>query len=197
MSVGEAGVPEWEEDDRDMKARAEERWRHVVAHESGHATASLANGNAPDTISILIGQLVDEDSGLKMLGLTKNSGLPNEATAEAKATVLLAGSVAEEMLFGKHGKGAERDLVQLEPLIKEIAGREGEKRTEAKIREDLLADTKALLEIHKAVFDELYESGVERAEEFGFLKLNETGTAIELITGAMLVAVWEQLKPKE
>lgn len=194
MTTEEAGAPEWDEDDKAMEAMAERKWRHIIGHECGHATAALANGKCPD--KILIGQLGDEISGKTVPGLAVNSGLPDDAPAEAKATVLLAGLVAEELIFGSHSNGAERDLDQLKPLVKEVIGGKGEERTEAKVREDLLAATKSLLEANKQILEELYEEGVRRAADVGFVKLNEKGIALELLNGEMLRCAWDELKPK-
>lgn len=113
----EFGIPEWDDDDNAMKAIASQKWRHVIAHERGQAIASLANSNCPDRISI--GQLVDEISGETVHSLAVNSGLPDDAPREKKATVLLAGMLAEELLLGSHADGAERDLFQLKTLVLE------------------------------------------------------------------------------
>lgn len=190
--TGSADAPEWEEHDKAMFEIAEKKWKHIIGHECGHATASLANGNCPDGIQI--GRLEDE-YGRTHYGLTRNSGLPDTASAEAKATVLLAGLVAENLLFGSHDDGSERDLLQLKPVIDEIMGREGETRSATKIQEDLMANTASLLQMHMNVLKDLYEGGMERAQAFGFVKLNDKGSALQLLTREMLQHTWDVLKP--
>ena len=130
-------------------------------------------------------------------GLTVGCAFSDTAPAEDRATVLLAGMVAEYMLFGSHGQRAKRDLDMAEKLVEEIRSCDGEKRTAEQIRNDLIADTKKLLATHKDSLDLLYSEAVERAEQqHGFAAFEKNGYAVELLTGEMLQYVSDSSKGK-
>lgn len=169
------------------------KWKHRIGHECGHITAALAHEHVPDGLQL--GQLVDEKDGSIHHGLTVGGALPDGATAEAKAMALLAGMVAEGMLFGSHGNGAKRDLDMTKPFVDEIRAREGETRTAEKILDDLTTDAKKLLAENKGLLDLLYSEAVERVEgNPGFEALEKPGVAVQVFTGEMIKFIWEHHK---
>jgi hypothetical protein len=171
------------------------RWRHRIGHECGHTIAALAHDNCPKAIRI--GQMVcDADRSIHH-GLTVGCALPDTAPAEDRATVILAGMVAETLFFGSHGNGAKRDVEMVEKLVEEIRARDGETRSAVQIRNDLITATMNLLNTHRYSLDLLYNEAVKRVEkDQGFAAFETKGYAVELLTGEMIKRVWDYSKGK-
>ncbi len=160
---------DWDEDDRKMEELNLDRWSHRLGHECGHATAAMHHKHYPD--NILLGKMLDKKNRIHQ-GLAQNAVLPDDAPAEDQIVVMLAGEEAENLLFGRHDEGAERDMEIALPLIEVIRGRDGESRTAEKILADLRVRTREVLSHREAALRRLFEIGFKKAKEFGLLKLN-------------------------
>lgn len=175
MSTDAAGTVDWAEDDSRMEQLNLERWGHRLGHECGHATAAMHFKHYPD--EILLGKIVQINEGRSQEvvthhGMARNVSLPDDAPAEDKVVVMLAGVEAEKLLFGRQDEGGKRDHEQAAPFIEEIRSRPGETRTSEQILGDLRKRTKEVLGEHEAVLRRLFEKGMARAVAFPLLELN-------------------------
>jgi hypothetical protein len=181
--------PEWEDDDKAVDVLLKNRWTHRIGHEMGHITACLACGHFPD--EVLLGNIKDE-KGRVHHGLVRNGALPDSALPEDQARVCLAGMVAETILFGQQAEGAERDLQQLEPFVEQIRSRDGESRSSAEVKKDLIESAERVLRENKDLLDAIYEEGLERAEAHGLKRLHQD--PIQLLTGEQIRYVFDEIQ---
>jgi len=96
--------------------------RHTVAiHEAGHAVVAATAGVMPDRVT-----LVRRGAGLGHASILRDDRvLLRRSELQARMSVSLAGTAAEESLLGEASTGAEADIETATDIAREMAGRYG------------------------------------------------------------------------
>ena len=96
--------------------------RHTIAiHEAGHAVVAACAGTFPDRVT-----LVRRGAGLGHASVLRDDRvLLRRSELQARMSISLAGTAAEEVLLGEVSTGAEADIETATDIAREMAGRYG------------------------------------------------------------------------
>jgi cell division protease FtsH len=95
--------------------------RTVAIHEAGHTVVAAASGSALDRVT-----LVRRGAGLGHAAVLRDDRvLLRRTELQARMSIALAGTAAEEVLLGEVSTGAEADIETATDIAREMAGRYG------------------------------------------------------------------------